>query len=138
MSASGTKPNPTLKSSGTPPNFTQKPRPDNTKPKHFGNITKSTIRAEQDVAPFTYQGCKIKKIAQEKPLRQVNPKEIRYFYKIDEFKTILYNNDPSSNLFNLIAGTNTKTPYDKEMPYYWEKFTKPDTEWLQLNKIELT
>lgn len=92
------------------------------------------IRADQNEPPFTYENEPIKLIATQKPKPT---SDVNYIYIIENKKWIVYHETKNSPMFMKIAIENPPDPNMKPMSYYYEKFTKPDLDWLKLNRYEL-
>ena len=92
------------------------------------------IRADQNEPPFTYEKESIKLKATQKPKPT---SDLVYVYIIENKKWIVYHETENSPMFMKMAPENPPDQSMKPMSYYYEKFTKPDLEWLELNRYKL-
>ena len=86
------------------------------------------IRADQNEPPFTYNKEPIESIA----IKEEREKTV-YAYVLRNRKWIVYNATKNSPMFMKIALENPP-PSAEPMSLFYERFTKPDLEWLDRNR----
>lgn len=90
------------------------------------------IRADQNTPPFTYDKEPIVLIATRE-----NRKKKEYLYIIKNKKWIVFNETKNSPMFMKIAPDSHSNSTAVLMPVFYERFTKPDKVWLELNRYIL-